>query len=313
MILVPQIIRQAEKKKPKHHHHKVLPVVHSGKVIHAHHHHGKVDHVHKHDAKAKHEHKHTGTAAHKHSHFGVGSHTHKHLGKASHDHKHTGKAAHKHHHVGKGSIHHHHSKHHHHHPHPEAPAPAPPAKPPKKFTGPFYFGTEPYQNAYQNVGPRVKIDQEILRALNPALVPFTGQAVASGPAIASGAPGRIIQIRFQDENDPNAVKEIDIDTGSDVAVLKKNYLTPGEVEGITFTANQDDGEAGDEEDADVSEESYQLGDGYKLAASAAARAQAVAQDENVVMFAEQDVAEPSNMVQDLSKNVAYSDTFHYQY
>ena len=97
-------------------------------------------------------------------------------------------------------------------------------------------------------------------------------------------------------------------------MLKKNYLTSGDLDGITFTANQDDGEAGDEEDADQSEE-YQLGDGYKLAASAAARAQTSAQDENVLMFAEQDVAEPSSIVQDIGKNnmIAYSDTFHYQY
>ncbi len=306
MILVPQVISQ-EKKKPKkhhHHHHKVIPVVHSGKVIHAHHHHGKVDHVHGHDGKAKHDHKHSLSGAHKHSHFGVGSHKHTHAGKAVHDHKHAGKAEHKHGHTGKGSIHHVHEKHHHHQPHhPHHPKPKHPTK---KFVYPFGFdgGSEAYSD-----NPRIKIDAEILRALTPALNPITA-AVSS--SYTSGN-GRIIQIRIPDENDPNAFREIDFDPESDVAVLKKNYIALGEnTDAVEYTANLDE-DLGDETEDTDGESDYQLGDGYKLAASAAARAAVSAEDNRHLAFTEDDAMEPALPSFNRNNVLAYSDAYHYQY
>lgn len=304
---MPQIIRPVaeQQKKKHHHHHHVVPVVHSGKVIHSHHHHGKVEHGHKHDAKANHDHKHTGTGNHKHSHFGVGNVKHSHSGKAHHDHKHAGKAFHKHAHSGKGSIHHLHSKHEHDHKH--EPEPKHEHKP-QKFTNSYFDfgGSDNYRN-YQN-SPRVKIDSQILQALNPAALAF------SDPAIDSRNLGRIIQIRIPDDTTANLVN---VDTESDLAVLRKNYVTTDDVEGIPFFGHQEqDEEAGDDkdnEDADIDEE-YQLGDGYKLAASAAARAAVSGNNNNnVVTFTEEDAVN-SGLPSMLKNNVvAYSDTFHYQY
>lgn len=311
VILVPQVIKQDNKKPkshhPHHHHHgKVIPVVHSGKVIHAHHHHGKVDHLHGHDGKAKHEHKHQLTGGHKHSHFGVGTHKHKHEGKGEHVHKHDAKASHKHHHAGKGTIHHLHEKHHHqHHPkHPKQP-------PTKKFKNPFYGFEDGENEAYAE--PRVRIDAELLRALNPANALLNAAAAAP---YTNPNPSRIIQIRIPDENDANVVKEIDIDTQSDLAVLKKNYITLEDgaryTDGLELLGNQD--ETGDETEDTDGESEYQLGDGYRLAATAAARAATVADDNGVINFTADDAVDASAGLPSYRNNGgAYSDTFYYQY
>lgn len=126
---------------------------------------------------------------------------------------------------------------------------------------------EPYVNQIDDV-PRVKIDPEILRALSPALI----NSVYSSPIPG----GRIIQIRVPDAHDENLVKEFNIDTQSDVAVLKKDYVGDnGGVSddygngGFEYVGAQED-EGGEETDDKDGEMEYQLGDGYRLAASAAA-------------------------------------------
>lgn len=267
--------------------------MHSGKVIHAHHHHGTVDHKHGHEGNAKHDHKHTGTAGHKHSHFGVGTLKHKHSGKASHDHKHAGKGEHKHSHSGKGSIHHLHGKHHIH-----------PKPPTKKFTNPFYLWGGASEN-YAIDGPRVKIDSEILRNLNPA-------NAVNGATFADGNLARIIHIRIPDENEENGIRELD---ESELSALKKNYIAEAEsdryTEGLEYVGNLDD--IGEENEETDGESEYQLGDGYKLAASAAARASVSAEDNNMLHFTERDAVDPFLPALTRNNVVAYSDTYHYQY